>query len=92
MPPSGLSLLGLIRHAAKAERLWFRQRVGGEDLPRLYPVGEADIHAATAASAEAARRVQHHTPPFGLRLLISPAGPQSPGLSLGLVQIADRET
>jgi Protein of unknown function (DUF664) len=52
-PPSALSLLGLIRHAAKAERLWFRQRVGGEKLPRLYPAGEADIHAAAAATAEA---------------------------------------
>ena len=52
-PPSALSLLGLIRHAAKAERLWFRQRFGGEDLPRLYPTGEADIHAADAATAEA---------------------------------------
>jgi Protein of unknown function (DUF664) len=53
VPPSDLSLLGLIRHAAKAERLWFRQRVGGQDLPRLYPAGEADIHAARAATAEA---------------------------------------
>ena len=52
-PPSALSLLGLLRHAAKAERLWFRQRFGGEDLPRLYPAGEADIHAADAATAEA---------------------------------------
>ena len=52
-PPSALSLLGLIRHAAKGERLWFRQRVGGEDLPRLYAAGEADITAADAATAEA---------------------------------------
>jgi Protein of unknown function (DUF664) len=53
LPPSALSLLGLIRHAAKAERLWFRQRVGGENLPRIYPAGEADIHAAEAGGAEA---------------------------------------
>jgi hypothetical protein len=53
VPPSNLSLLGLIRHAAKAERYWFRQRVGGEDLPRLYPAGEADFHAADAACADA---------------------------------------
>ena len=53
VPPSNLSLLGLIRHAAKAERHWFRQRVGGEDLLWLYPAGEADFHAAEAASAEA---------------------------------------
>jgi hypothetical protein len=42
-----------IRHAAKAERPWFRQRAGGEDLPRLYPADEADNHAADAATAEA---------------------------------------
>jgi hypothetical protein len=54
VPPSDLSLLGLIRHAAKAERLWFRQRVGGADLPRIYPVGEADIHGAEASGAAAA--------------------------------------
>ncbi len=53
VPPSKLSLLGLIRHLAKAERLWFRQRAGGEDLPRIYPAGEADFHGAEAADAEA---------------------------------------
>ncbi|MGH3391797.1 MAG: DinB family protein [Actinomadura sp.] len=53
VPPSDLSLLGLVRHMAKAERLWFRQRVGGAELPRLHPAGEADIHAAKAAGAEA---------------------------------------
>jgi hypothetical protein len=52
VPPSSLSLLGLIRHAAKAERLWFRQRIGGEDVPRIYPAGEADFRAAEAAGAE----------------------------------------
>jgi uncharacterized protein DUF664 len=53
VPPPDLSLLGLIRHLAKAERLWFRQRVGGEDLPRSYPACEADLHAAEAVGAEA---------------------------------------
>ena len=38
-----------------------------------------------------ARRIQHHTPPFGLRLLIGPAGPQPHSLRLGCVQIADRK-
>jgi hypothetical protein len=53
VPPSDLSLLGLIRNMAKAERLWFRQRVGGEDLPRIYPAGEADIHGAVPSGAQA---------------------------------------
>jgi hypothetical protein len=52
-PPSDLSLLGLIQHAAKAERLWFRQRVAGQDVPSTHPPGEADIFKAKAATAEA---------------------------------------
>ena len=30
-PPSTLSLLGIVRHLAKVERVWFRQRVAGEE-------------------------------------------------------------
>src|ERR1700761_8549224 len=33
---SNLSLLGLIRHLAKVERIWFRERVAGEDMPPMY--------------------------------------------------------
>jgi hypothetical protein len=36
LPSSNLSLLGLIRHLAKVERIWFRQRVAGEDVPPMY--------------------------------------------------------
>jgi hypothetical protein len=36
VPPSRLSLLGLVRHAAEVERTWFRRRFCGEDLPPLY--------------------------------------------------------
>jgi uncharacterized damage-inducible protein DinB len=36
VPPSNLSLLGLIRHMAKVERRWFRERVGGQDLEPMY--------------------------------------------------------
>ncbi|WP_405149232.1 DinB family protein [Sphaerisporangium sp. NBC_01403] len=35
-PPSGLSLLGLIRHLAKVERTWFRQRFAGEPVEPLH--------------------------------------------------------
>jgi uncharacterized damage-inducible protein DinB len=46
-PPSGLSLLGLVRHMAEVERGWFRRRVNGEDVPFLFsseadPDGEFD--------------------------------------------------
>jgi hypothetical protein len=36
VPPSNLSLLGLVRHLAKVERAWFRERIGGQELEPLY--------------------------------------------------------
>ncbi|WP_248964495.1 DinB family protein [Sphaerisporangium perillae] len=36
VPPSGLSLHGLVRHLAAVERWWFRLQFAGEDLPLLY--------------------------------------------------------
>lgn len=34
--PSNLSLLGLVRHMAKVERTWFRQRFAGQVLEPMY--------------------------------------------------------
>jgi uncharacterized damage-inducible protein DinB len=43
VPPSSLSLLGLIRHMAEVERAWFRRVLSGLDAPRRYsPEGEFD--------------------------------------------------
>ncbi|MFE2286571.1 DinB family protein [Streptomyces sp. NPDC059443] len=39
--PSGLSLLGLVRHLAEVERGWFRNVVGGEDVRGYFPKNEA---------------------------------------------------
>jgi hypothetical protein len=36
VPPSNLALLGLIRHMAKVERTWFRQRFGAQQLAPMY--------------------------------------------------------
>lgn len=36
VPPSTLSLLGLVRHVTEVERSWFRRRFGGETVDRLY--------------------------------------------------------
>jgi hypothetical protein len=36
VPPSALSLLGLVRHMALNERAWFGERLAGEDLPWVY--------------------------------------------------------
>jgi len=36
VPPSALSLHGLVRHMAEVERAWFRQRFAALDVPDLY--------------------------------------------------------
>ncbi len=56
IPSSNLSLLGLIRHLAKVERIWFRQRAAGQPVPPLYDPArgkDADFNDAIAAEAEA---------------------------------------
>jgi len=44
VPPSALSLLGLVRHMTDVERGWFRQVFLGEDLPDLYAEQDADFN------------------------------------------------
>ena len=36
VPPSGISLLGLIRHMTRVERIWFRQRFADEAVEDVY--------------------------------------------------------
>jgi uncharacterized damage-inducible protein DinB len=36
VPPSTLSLLGLVRHMSEVERGWFRRSIAGEDAPPMY--------------------------------------------------------
>jgi uncharacterized damage-inducible protein DinB len=36
VPPSNLTLLGLLRHMAKVERIWFRERFAGQSLLPMY--------------------------------------------------------
>jgi Protein of unknown function (DUF664) len=36
VPPSNLSLLGLVRHMAGVEQTWFRHRMAGHDTPALF--------------------------------------------------------
>jgi uncharacterized damage-inducible protein DinB len=43
VPPSNLSLLGLVRHLASVEHFWFRRVLAGEEGPRLYR-GESGEH------------------------------------------------
>ncbi len=42
VPPSGLSLLGIVRHLAKVEHSWFQRVLQGRDLPQLYR-SEGDV-------------------------------------------------
>ena len=51
VPPSTMSLLGLVRHMADVERRWFRQVMAGADAPPLYwsdDVPDADWNGAAA--------------------------------------------
>ncbi|MFB9892932.1 DinB family protein [Planobispora takensis] len=49
MPPSTLSLLGLVRHMAEVERTWFRRVINREDIPLVWS-DEGDYQVAYDAS------------------------------------------
>ncbi|WP_412538058.1 DinB family protein [Longispora sp. K20-0274] len=58
--PSGLTLLGLLRHMTEVERWWFREKYLHEELPELYlseeyPDGDFDLVADADAEADYAR-------------------------------------
>jgi uncharacterized damage-inducible protein DinB len=51
VPPSTMSLLGLVRHMAEVERSWFRRVMAGQDAPKLYCTADSpdeDWHGARA--------------------------------------------
>ena len=50
VPPSTMSLLGLLRHLAGVEHSWFRRRLDGQDIPRLY-ADDSDFDGAVADPA-----------------------------------------
>ncbi len=49
VPPSTMSLLGLVRHMADVERSWFRRVMAGEDAPRLFSFDDDREGAWTGA-------------------------------------------
>jgi uncharacterized damage-inducible protein DinB len=57
VPPSALSLLGIVRHMAEVERNWFRPVLSGEEMATIYAPGmdwEAAFRdVATASVPEA---------------------------------------
>ena len=57
VPPSSLSLLGLVRHMVEVERNWFRRVLGGEDAQPVYysdddPDGDFDNVADADPAAD----------------------------------------
>ncbi|WP_030673529.1 DinB family protein [Streptomyces rimosus] len=75
MPPSTLSLLGLVRHLAEVERTWFRRVINKEDIPLVWsPEGDyqaaydpgtstrADAFDAWRTEVEHARRIERAAP------------------------------
>jgi uncharacterized damage-inducible protein DinB len=54
VPPSTMSLLGLIRHMTDVERGWFQQVLLGENAPDLYPTRDEDFNGVDEADAGAA--------------------------------------
>jgi uncharacterized damage-inducible protein DinB len=62
VPPSTMSLLGLVRHLADVERNWFRRVMAGQDAPPFYwsdEVADADWADAVADPAVVAEAWQH---------------------------------
>lgn len=55
VPPSNLSLLGLVRHLTAVERSWFRRRMAGLDVPPLFKGDDDDFDGAVADPAEVER-------------------------------------
>ena len=56
VPPSNLSLLGLVRHMAKVERKWFRELIAGQQLEPMYDPAlgkDADFEDLDPAKAQA---------------------------------------
>jgi len=52
VPPSTMSLLGLLRHLAEAERAWRNWIGDGDPLPKVYGEADADFDGAVAEQPE----------------------------------------
>ena len=56
VPPSALTLLGLLRHMGEVERWWFRTKAAGLELPDLYcPDDDKDGDFDNVADADVER-------------------------------------
>ncbi len=75
MPPSTLSLLGLVRHMAEVERTWFRRVINSEDIGLVWSeqgdyqvaydaraASRSGAFAAWRAEVEQSRRIEADAP------------------------------
>ena len=44
IPSTNLTLLGLVRHMAKVERIWFRKRLAEQDIEHLHNFGRRRLY------------------------------------------------
>lgn len=63
VPPSSMSLLGLVRHMTEVERGWFRQKAAGERVDYVYgsldnPDGDFDDGVAEEAEGDFTRYLE----------------------------------
>src|SRR5829696_3176426 len=65
VPPSTMSLLGLLRHLAEVERDWRNWITSGDPLPKLYGQRDADFDGAGRGADGGRRRVCRPRPRAG---------------------------
>jgi uncharacterized damage-inducible protein DinB len=61
VPPSTLSLLGLVRHMTEVERWWFRMHGNGEDLQFPYDPDQTGADFDDTANADASANLDAYT-------------------------------
>ena len=79
MPPSTLSLLGLVRHMAEVERTWFRRVINSEDVGLVWSeqgdyqvaydaraASRSEALATWQAEVEQSRRIEANAPSLDL--------------------------
>ena len=87
MPPSALSLLGLVRHMAEVERAWFRRIIDGEDVPLVWSADgdfqvaydarestRAEAFDAWQAEVAHARRIETAAPSLEITGFVAKSG------------------
>jgi hypothetical protein len=92
IPPSDMTLIGLVRHLAEVERNWFRRRFIGEDAPPMFysdddPDGDfhvgptdriADALAVYRAECARAREIAGAAPSLDALSVVSVPGYDAP--------------